>query len=119
MWEYCGCVLMNSHTSYPLRPGMKMSARTRSKDSSRSFLSASSPLPTVTTSIPSSVNVKFTTFWIVMLSSVAGLIISYHANLPSGPAVILAAGFIYLLSLAIGNNGGLLRRYIRRPHLEH
>ena len=54
-----------------------------------------------------------------MLSSIAGLIISYHANLPSGPAVILAAGFVYLLSLAIGSNGGLLRRYIRRPHLEH
>jgi zinc/manganese transport system permease protein len=56
---------------------------------------------------------------LAMLSSVAGLIISYHANLPSGPAVILAAGFCYLLSLAIGSNGGLLRRYIRRPHLEH
>ena len=39
---------------------------------------------------------------LAMLSSVAGLIISYHANLPSGPSVILAAGFIYLLSLAIG-----------------
>jgi zinc/manganese transport system permease protein len=56
---------------------------------------------------------------LAILSSIAGLIISYHANLPSGPAVILAAGFLYLLSLAIGSNGGLLRRYIRRPHLEH
>ena len=56
---------------------------------------------------------------VAMLASVAGLILSYHANLPSGPAVILSAGFVYLLSLAIGSNGGLLRRYIRRPHLEH
>jgi zinc/manganese transport system permease protein len=56
---------------------------------------------------------------VAMLSSVAGLVISYHANLPSGPAVILSAGFIYLVSLAVGRNGGLLRRYIKRPHLEH
>lgn len=56
---------------------------------------------------------------VAMLSSVAGIIVSYHADLPSGPAVILSAGFIYLLSLAAGRNGGLLRRYIRRPHLEH
>lgn len=56
---------------------------------------------------------------LAMLSSVAGLVVSYHANLPSGPAVILSAGFVYLLSLAAGSNGGLLRRYVRRPHLEH
>jgi zinc/manganese transport system permease protein len=56
---------------------------------------------------------------LAMLSSAAGLIVSYHVNLPSGPAVILAAGCVYLLSLAAGSNGGLLRRYLRRPHLEH
>ncbi|HEX6118005.1 MAG TPA: metal ABC transporter permease, partial [Dongiaceae bacterium] len=54
---------------------------------------------------------------LAMLSSISGLIISYHVNLPSGPAVILAAGCIYLFSLASGSNGGLLRRYVRRPHL--
>jgi zinc/manganese transport system permease protein len=56
---------------------------------------------------------------LAMLSSVAGLILSYHVNLPSGPAVILSAGMVYLFSLAAGSNGGLLRRYLRRPHLEH
>jgi zinc/manganese transport system permease protein len=56
---------------------------------------------------------------LAMLSSAAGLVVSYHVNLPSGPAVILAAGCVYLLSLAAGSNGGLLRRYLRRPHLEH
>jgi zinc/manganese transport system permease protein len=55
---------------------------------------------------------------LAMLSSAAGLVVSYHVNLPSGPAVILAAGCVYLLSLAAGSNGGLLRRYLRRPHLE-
>jgi zinc/manganese transport system permease protein len=56
---------------------------------------------------------------VAMLSSVAGLILSYHINLPSGPAVILSAGMVYLFSLATGSNGGLLRSYVRRPHLEH
>ena len=56
---------------------------------------------------------------IAVLSSVAGIIISYHADLPSGPAVILSAGLIYLLSLAFGRQGGVLRRYVRRAHLEH
>jgi zinc/manganese transport system permease protein len=56
---------------------------------------------------------------VAMLASIAGLVLSYHANLPSGPAVILSAGFIYLVSLAVGRNGGLLRRFVKRPHLEH
>src|SRR6185369_2162287 len=56
---------------------------------------------------------------VAMVSSVAGIIISYHANLPSGPSVILSAGLVYVISLAVGSNGGLLRRYVRRPHLEH
>ncbi len=41
-----------------------------------------------------------------MLSSYAGLLLSYHRNLPSGPAIVMAAGAIYGLSLlasAIGN----------------
>jgi zinc/manganese transport system permease protein len=33
------------------------------------------------------------------ISSYAGLLLSYHANLPSGPAIILAAGLIYVLSI--------------------
>ena len=56
---------------------------------------------------------------IAVLSSVGGIIISYHADLPSGPAVILSAGLVYLLSLAFGRQGGVLRRYVRRAHLEH
>jgi zinc/manganese transport system permease protein len=52
-------------------------------------------------------------------ASIAGLLVSYHADLPSGPSVILAAGFLYLASLLIGANGGLLRRLLPRPHLEH
>ena len=32
-------------------------------------------------------------------SSVAGLLISYHGNLPSGPAIVLAAGLLFGISL--------------------
>lgn len=38
-------------------------------------------------------------------SSAAGLLASYHAALPSGPAIIFAAGAIYLFSLAFGRRG--------------
>jgi zinc/manganese transport system permease protein len=31
-------------------------------------------------------------------SSVAGLLISYHGNLPSGPAIVLAAGLLFGIS---------------------
>ena len=34
-----------------------------------------------------------------MIACYAGLLVSYHANLPSGPAIVLAAGLMYGLSL--------------------
>lgn len=56
---------------------------------------------------------------VAMASSIGGLLVSYHADLPSGPSVILAAGAVYLASLLVGANGGLLRRLLPRRHLEH
>ena len=53
-----------------------------------------------------------------MLAGYAGLIISFHAGLPSGPLIILIAGFIYLLALIFGPAGGLLRRLKPGRHLE-
>ena len=35
------------------------------------------------------------------VASVAGLLVSYHANLPSGPAIVLAAGLVFGISLAV------------------
>jgi len=52
------------------------------------------------------------------ISGYAGLLLSYHANLPSGPAIILVAGFIYLLSIAVGPFGGLIWLALPRRHLE-
>jgi zinc/manganese transport system permease protein len=34
-----------------------------------------------------------------LVASVAGLLVSYHANLPSGPAIVLAAGLLFGISL--------------------
>ncbi|MCI0601017.1 MAG: metal ABC transporter permease [Beijerinckiaceae bacterium] len=48
----------------------------------------------------------------------AGLIISFHAGLPSGPLIALVAGFLYLLALVFGPAGGLLRRFYSGRHLE-
>lgn len=52
------------------------------------------------------------------LSSLAGLLVSYHAALPSGPAIILMAGVAYVVSVAVGRQGGLLRRLMPTRHLE-
>jgi zinc/manganese transport system permease protein len=51
-------------------------------------------------------------------SSVAGLLVSYYANVPTGPAVILACGAFYLLSMLVGVKGGLLWGLMPRKHLE-
>ena len=55
---------------------------------------------------------------IAMLSSVSGLLLSYHFSLPSGPAIILVAGLAYGLSLIIGPVSGLAARAFRGRYLE-
>lgn len=53
-----------------------------------------------------------------MFAGYAGLIVSFHAGLPSGPLIILLAGLLYLLALVFGPAGGLLRRFKTGRHLE-
>lgn len=43
-------------------------------------------------------------------ASTVGLLLSYHAQLPTGPAIVLSAGVMYLLSLLCGRHDSLLRR---------
>ncbi|HEY5819113.1 MAG TPA: zinc ABC transporter permease AztB [Mesorhizobium sp.] len=45
-----------------------------------------------------------------MVSCAAGLLVSYHAALPSGPAIIFAAGAIYLFSVIFGTRGAIAAR---------
>jgi zinc/manganese transport system permease protein len=52
------------------------------------------------------------------IASLAGLYLSYYADLPTGPAIVLAAGVLYLGSLLVGTRGGLARRLFRPRHLE-
>ena len=55
---------------------------------------------------------------LALLSGVTGLLVSYHANLPSGPAIVLTAGLLHLVSLTLGREGGAIRRLRPRSHLE-
>jgi zinc/manganese transport system permease protein len=43
-----------------------------------------------------------------LASSLVGLLVSFHAELPAGPAIVLAAGAAYMVSLVFGRAGGLL-----------
>lgn len=54
---------------------------------------------------------------IAALSGYCGLLLSYHAALPSGPAIVLFAGGGYILSLVCGRHG-LLMLWRNRRHLE-
>lgn len=51
-------------------------------------------------------------------SSVTGLLVSYYANVPTGPAVILACGVFYLFSMFAGVRDGVLWGLLPRRHLE-
>lgn len=53
---------------------------------------------------------------IAMVSGFVGLLLSYHAQWPSGPAIVLVAGAVYLMSLAAGPREGLLWRPLPRNH---
>ena len=55
---------------------------------------------------------------IAIFASVTGLLLSYHFSLPSGPAIILSAGAVYVGSVVLGPVGGLLTNRMHRPHLE-
>jgi len=51
-------------------------------------------------------------------SGFLGLLLSYHLDLPSGPAIVLVAGLGYLVSVALGPRDSLRALYVRRTHLE-
>jgi zinc/manganese transport system permease protein len=56
---------------------------------------------------------------LAMLSSFCGLLVSYYVNVPSGPAIILSAGGVYLLSLLLGRFGSVRARFFPFRHLEN
>jgi zinc/manganese transport system permease protein len=54
---------------------------------------------------------------VAVAASVAGLLVSYHADLPTGPAIVLTAGAVWCASLLAGPVDGVLWRALRRRHL--
>ncbi|MEC8775441.1 MAG: metal ABC transporter permease, partial [Pseudomonadota bacterium] len=53
-----------------------------------------------------------------IVSSLFGLLFSYHFSLPSGPAIILVAGVVYVVSLVVGPVSGLIAKNMHRPTFE-
>jgi zinc/manganese transport system permease protein len=51
------------------------------------------------------------------LSGFLGLLVSYHANFPSGPSIVLVAGVLYLFSLCFGTRDSF--RLILFPTPQH
>lgn len=51
-----------------------------------------------------------------IVSSLAGLLVSYHFDLPSGPAIVLACGVLYAASILLGTRG-IARS--RAGHMRH
>ncbi|MGN6284445.1 MAG: metal ABC transporter permease [Afipia sp.] len=53
-----------------------------------------------------------------MLSGYAGLVLSFYSKVPSGPAIILIAAGLYVVSVLFGSVGGLARQLFPGRHLE-
>ena len=49
-----------------------------------------------------------------IVSGYVGLLLSFHAGIAAGPAIILVAGAIYIGSVLVGRVGGMLRRLFAR-----
>jgi zinc/manganese transport system permease protein len=54
---------------------------------------------------------------IAAVSSFTGLLLSYHADMPSGPAIVLTAGLAWVASVTLGPVDSLAGRHLRRRHL--
>lgn len=51
-----------------------------------------------------------------VVSSISGLLVSFHVEIASGPAIVLCAAVIYIASILLGTRSGLVARLLRRPH---
>jgi zinc/manganese transport system permease protein len=53
-----------------------------------------------------------------IVSGYAGLVLSFQTRIPSGPAIILVATALYVVSILFGNVRGLIRQLFPGRHLE-
>lgn len=49
------------------------------------------------------------------VSGAAGLLLSFHTELPSGPCIVLVCGLGYVLSVLLGRRDGILTRHLLTP----
>jgi zinc/manganese transport system permease protein len=54
-----------------------------------------------------------------LAASIAGLLVSYHQDLPASPAIILSASAVYAVSVLFGRFDSVAARSVRRPHFHH
>ena len=54
---------------------------------------------------------------IAVIASYSGLLLSFHLNVPSGPAIVLVAGLCYVFSVFFGRYGSLYSRRRAGGHL--
>lgn len=50
---------------------------------------------------------------LALLCGASGLLLSFHVDIPSGAAIILLCGAVYVFSLVFGAYGGIVRQYRR------
>ena len=53
---------------------------------------------------------------LALVASVAGLLLSFHADVPAGPAIVLSAGVLWAAGLLAGPRDSV-RAWVWRPHL--
>ncbi len=53
-----------------------------------------------------------------MFSSVTGLLAGHHLHVPHGPAIILIAGILFVISVLFGRQNGIVQRFRRPAHLD-
>jgi ABC-type Mn2+/Zn2+ transport system permease subunit len=52
-----------------------------------------------------------------MVGAIAGLLFSFWANIPSGPAIVLILGAIFVAAYLLSPRYGILPKYFKRRHL--
>ena len=54
---------------------------------------------------------------LAFLSAAIGLLVSFHAGLPSGPLIVLVASFFFVASLVLGTRASVRARLSHPVHL--
>ncbi|MDX1975074.1 MAG: metal ABC transporter permease [Rickettsiales bacterium] len=56
---------------------------------------------------------------IAILSTIGGLLWSFHTDMASGPTIVIVIGIIYAISILFGPTGGVFWKLLPHKHLSH